>query len=57
MHHLGKICRDHWKDHFKINEMDKFESHCNLSTTNEGIAPQTGEMLPTFVLLGVNKRY
>ena len=57
MHHLGKICRDHWKDRLKINEMDKFESHCNLSTTNEGIAPQTGEMLPTFVLLGVNKRY
>lgn len=57
MHHLGEISRHHWKDRLKINKMDKFESHCNLSTTKEDVSPQTREILQMFVWLGVNKRY
>ena len=40
----------HWKKRLKISKIAKFES--DLLKTNEGIAPQSREILQTFVWWG-----
>lgn len=45
MDKLGKIRGLHWKARFEINESDVLK-------TNKDTAPQTGEILQTFVWLG-----
>ena len=47
MNKLGKIRRIHWKKGLKISKIAKFET--DLLKTNEGIAPQSPEVLQTFV--------
>ena len=44
---LGKIRRHHWKELLKISKIAKFE--CDLLKTNEDSAPQSREILQTFV--------
>ena len=44
---LGIIRRHQWKERFKISKAAKFES--DLLKLNENIAPQSREILQTFV--------
>ena len=44
---VWEIFPHHWKEHIKIWKIAKFES--NLLKTNEGIAPQSREILQRFV--------
>ena len=50
MDKLRKIRRHHWKELLKISKIAKFE--CDLLKTNEDSAPQSREILPTFVWWG-----
>ena len=47
MEKLGKIRRHHWKERLKIDKIAKFGS--KLLNTNEDIAPESREILKTFV--------
>ena len=47
MDKVEKICRHHRKEYFKISKIAKFES--DLLKTNEDVAPQSREILETFV--------
>ena len=47
MDKFGKIRRHHWKGRLKISKISKFES--DLLKTNKDIAPQSREILQTFV--------
>ena len=47
MDKLGKIHQHHWKERLKISKTAKFE--CDLLKTNEDSAPQSREILQTFV--------
>ena len=40
----------HWKEHYKISKIAKFES--DLLKLNEDIAPESREILQTFVWCG-----
>ena len=44
---MDKIRRHHWKENLKIGKIAKFES--DLLKTNEDTAPQSREILQTFV--------
>ena len=50
MDKLGKIRRQHLKERLKISKIAKFES--DLVKTGDDIAPQSGEILQTFVWWG-----
>ena len=50
MGNLWKNRPHHWKERLKISKIAKFES--DLFKTNEDIAPQSREILQTFVWLG-----
>ena len=47
---LGKIRRQHLKESLKMSKIAKFESH--LVKISDNIAPQSGEILQTFVWCG-----
>ena len=47
MDKFGKIRPHHWTEHLKITKTAKFES--DLLKTNEDTAPQSREILQTFV--------
>ena len=47
MDKLGKTRWHHWKQRLKINKIAKFKS--DLLKTNKDIAPQSREILQTFV--------
>ena len=47
MDKFGKIRRHHWKERLKISIIAKFES--DLLKTNEATAPQSREILQTFI--------
>ena len=50
MDKFGKIRPHHWKERFKISTIAKFES--DLLKADENIAPQSHEILQTFVVYG-----
>ena len=52
MDKLGKIRRDHWKEHLNISKIVKFESDTFYASKN--IALQSCENLQTFVWWGAS---